>query len=363
MISDVLKVTGSWRQRMSIYGLTILLSLLFIWVLGFVLSDICSIKKPQWEDFEKTYLSKALVDKSKQLQKDINEKKAAIDRLNEQRRQLEESTKNAQVSIKQMDEKQKLLLQNGKTLSPQETEFNNANMAVFQKNQADDQKLAQEIITLTAETQSSTVALNDINSQLEKQREPAKKAYDKTYKKQLIIEASIQIAFLLSVLLIATYLLLRYRKTNYKMLLLALFVASIYKIIFVVHNYFPSEYFKYTLVLALIIVIGKTLLRFVHNANSSQPEILLKRYKEAYANFLCPNCEFPIRRGPMKYLYWNSRSLPKLGLSISDNLNSEEKEEAYTCPACGTGLFSTCQHCKEIRYSLLPVCQHCSKQP
>lgn len=362
MIKDYLAIKGSWRQRLFIYCLTFLLGLLFLWVLDFVLTDICSLQKPQWTEFEKTYLSKPLVDKRKQLQEGIDEKNASIERLSQQRVQLEASTKNVQISIKQIDDKQKLLLQNGKALSPQETEFNNNNMGLFQKNQLEDQRLAQTLIQLTSRLQGQTVTLKGVDTQLEKQRETAKKAFDKVYKKQLIIEATIQIVFLLFVLLIAVYLLLRYRNTNYKMPLLAFFIASLYKMILVVHAYFPSEYFKYVLILALIVVIGKTLVRFIKNSNSSQPEILLKRYRDAYTAFLCPNCEFPIRRGPMKYLYWDRRSVPKLFFPMTDNPECETKEEAYTCPVCGTGLFTACVHCKEIRYSLLPTCPHCSHQ-
>jgi hypothetical protein len=38
----------------------------------------------------------------------------------------------------------------------------------------------------------------------------------------------------------------------------------------------------------------------------------LSVYREAYERFFCPICEFPIRRGPLKYVFWSRRSIKNL---------------------------------------------------
>lgn len=361
MIKDYLDVKGSWRQRLFIYSMTFLLTLLFIWVLGFVIDDLGSMKKPEWSQFEKTYLSSSLVTQQKNLKEEIDQKNIAINQVIQQRTQLTESTKNAQTSIKELNEQQKLLLQNGKALSDKEMQFKTNNMELFQSNQAKDQKLAQTLITLTADQQTLSNELKKTDSLLEKQREPARKDYDKAFTREALFEAVIQILFLLAVIVLAALLFRRYQKTTYRLPLLAFFIAAIYKMIMVLHDYFPSEYFKYILILALIVIIAKILMLLIRNASSSEPQVLLKRFRDAYVYFQCPGCEFPIRRGPMKYLFWTRRTLPKLILREGGKSVSEEsaKEEAYTCPVCSTELFSTCDQCKKIRYALLPACPHC----
>lgn len=359
MIKQLLDVKGSWRQRMFIYFMTFLLGLLFVWALDFVVSDIQSMAKPQLENIEKEYLSPNLVQQEKALQRALDQKAEVIRQLTEQRQQLRSSTQSAQVSIKQIDEQQKMLLQHKKELSPSETKFKNNNMLLFQQNQARDQKLSQELIRLTSQQQALSNQLLSINQLLDVQRAPAKDAYEKAYRKQVWIEAAIQIIFLLAVLGLASFLIYRYRKTNYKLPLLAFFVAALLETIGVVHQYFPSEYFKYLLIAALIVIVSKLLLNLVKSAGSTKPDVLLKRYRDAYTYFLCPTCEFPIRRGPMTFLYWTRRSVAKLVARMAEPAQDPVREEPYTCPACSTSLFEECNKCRGVRYSLLPACQHC----
>jgi predicted RNA-binding Zn-ribbon protein involved in translation (DUF1610 family) len=83
---------------------------------------------------------------------------------------------------------------------------------------------------------------------------------------------------------------------------------------------------------------------------------LLKQYREAYEAFFCPICDYPIRRGPLKYMFWSRRSIRKLQVPpVSPN----GTEEPYTCPMCATKLFEECPSCHAIRHSLLPACEKC----
>ena len=70
-------------------------------------------------------------------------------------------------------------------------------------------------------------------------------------------------------------------------------------------------------------------------------------------------CNFPIRRGPLKYLSWNRRSLKKLTATPE---SVPTADEPYVCPACGTRLFEECGDCHAIRHALLPACSKCGKE-
>jgi len=65
----------------------------------------------------------------------------------------------------------------------------------------------------------------------------------------------------------------------------------------------------------------------------------------------------PIRRGPLKYVFWSRRSIKKLNFPRTD----AQPDETYTCPLCGTRLFEKCDACDAIRHALLPSCAHRGK--
>jgi predicted RNA-binding Zn-ribbon protein involved in translation (DUF1610 family) len=87
-----------------------------------------------------------------------------------------------------------------------------------------------------------------------------------------------------------------------------------------------------------------------------KPDWLLKQYREAYEHFLCPACNYPIRRGPLRYLFWTRRTLRRLRIPTQAGAQADEP---YTCPACGTVLFEECPSCHAVRHALLPVCSKC----
>jgi hypothetical protein len=82
----------------------------------------------------------------------------------------------------------------------------------------------------------------------------------------------------------------------------------------------------------------------------------LRQYREAYERFFCPVCDYPIRRGPLKYVFWSRRTIKHLHFPPQ---TPPPADEPYTCPACGTLLFEKCAVCGNVRHSLLPVCNHC----
>jgi hypothetical protein len=83
---------------------------------------------------------------------------------------------------------------------------------------------------------------------------------------------------------------------------------------------------------------------------------LVRQYREAYERFLCPVCEYPIRRGPLRFLFWTRRTAKKLPQSGSE---ASAERGPYTCPVCATRLYEECPACHEQRHSLLPACEHC----
>lgn len=121
------------------------------------------------------------------------------------------------------------------------------------------------------------------------------------------------------------------------------------------HTYFPSRYLKYFLVAGLLVAVVRILVYFIRAVAFPKAQWLTRQYRDAYERFLCPVCEYPIRTGPRKYLFWTRRTINKQVVP-----GEPENEKPYVCPACGTVLFEVCSSCGSIRHALLPHCQHCS---
>ncbi|MDP6850056.1 MAG: hypothetical protein QF524_03855, partial [Planctomycetota bacterium] len=100
----------------------------------------------------------------------------------------------------------------------------------------------------------------------------------------------------------------------------------------VMHEHFPSEFFKYIAIAAGIAIVLAFLVRSLRSASKPQPAALLNRRREAYHRGNCPECAYPF---PAKH------------------------GATFTCPSCGTGLFSKCQSCGESRHDLLRYCTNC----
>ena len=86
----------------------------------------------------------------------------------------------------------------------------------------------------------------------------------------------------------------------------------------------------------------------------------IKQYREAYERFLCPVCEYPIRTGLRRFLYWTRRTVHKT-IPAQASSGQPLQDEPYSCPSCGTTLFEDCRQCGHSRHSLLPHCSHCGE--
>lgn len=126
-----------------------------------------------------------------------------------------------------------------------------------------------------------------------------------------------------------------------------------------VHEYFLSRYIKYVLIGGLLIVVVRLLVYFIRTIAFPKTQWLVKQYREAYERFLCPVCEYPIRIGPRRFLFWTRQTVNKVPVPAGDGGG---EEESYSCPSCGSTLFEECSVCNNIRHGLLPHCRHCGAE-
>jgi len=349
---------GPWVHRFTVYLLAVALAVLIFWFLGFVVRDIRSIEGPQYVDIESRYVDRALMEKSASLDMRMAELSRGIDRVKEKKRVVEDGIGNLQRTIGQLAEFQRLSLQKGVALS--DTEQNNlaASLQAFLENQKRCQDLDQELSILVDQRRALEDERLRVGRDIEVQRRPAMEEFNRFARKHDLKLAALQLALLVPLLAATVFLVIRGRSSIYFPALIAPVAATLLKVSLVIHEYFPSRAFKYVLIVALILVVARLLVYFVRSIAFPKAQWLARQYREAYERFLCPVCDYPIRTGPRRFLYWTRRTVNRTVLPEASGTD----QDRYACPSCGTSLFDECVACHKMRHVMLPFCEHCGNQ-
>lgn len=347
---------GPWSHRFATVFFGILLSILFFWLLCFVVDDIGNLKGPQLQEVEKRHLDPVLVRRMDDLEKQIADINRKINDQKSRQALLRDSTSNSRQTMDQLLEMQRLSIQ--KNVKPTEAEQNALaeSEALFLANQKRYQGLNEDIVRLSEAERGLQERKREIETNLAGQREEARHEFDSLLQKHHLKVACLQLLFLIPLLLISVYFFLKKRSSIYAPLIYASGLATLVKVALVIHEHFPTHYFKYILLLVSIAVVVRILIFLIRSIAFPKLEWLIKQYREAYERFFCPVCEYPIRKGPMKYRFWDRRSIRKL---VPVEQPATAKDEPYTCPACGTMLYEECSSCHAVRHSLLPFCEQC----
>lgn len=351
------KPRGPWLQRFLINFFTLVMAVLVYWALGFVVDDIGSVEGPVYRDVETRYVDSSMSDRSKELAAEISSTDRAIAAKREEMRIISDSSTNLQGTINQLIELRKLSIQ--KSTSPGEEDSLNlsGSLAGFLESQRQYQAHNAELSKLSERKRALEAERSDLDKKIDEQKIPARREYQELAEKHRLRMAAWQLAVILPLLGAGAWMAAKKRGSVYFPVYLAFGGAVFLKAVQVIHNYFPTRYFKYAVVLGLLLVVVKTLTSLIKIAAFPKARWLTKQYREAYERFLCPVCEYPIRTGPRKYLYWTRRTVNKIPLS-----GDGAEEKPYTCPDCGTSLFEPCEACGGLRHSLLPFCRHCGAE-
>jgi len=346
---------GPWINRFVIRLLTLILAALVYWLLGFFVKDIRSIDGPAFDEIQMKHVDSALYDKLHSLDRRIRGVERRINTEREKQSMAEQSSRGLQQTIDKLMELQRLSLEKE---GAQSADKLSANLDDFLKTQKTFQELNANISDLMAEKRSLEDEKNEVKATIDEQLEPAREAYDYLDKRHDLKLAALQLAVLIPILLAGAFLMIKKRPSIYFPLFLAVGGAALIRVGLVIHDYFPEEYFKYILITVMLVAVGKMLIHFIKVVAFPKAQWLVRQYREAYERFLCPVCEYPIRVGPRRFLYWTRRTVNKV---LPQGAMSAE-EEPYSCPSCGTVLFEKCGECGGVRHALLPHCRHCGQE-
>ena len=336
--------------------LSILLTFFFYWLFSFVIDDMRDVSGPRLSQYENKYVDSRLESQRKSL---VNSKQLTERKINNYKRQqniISSNINSFDSTIRQLSNiKQNIIKQNENEY--EKIEIINNSLQMFLESQRKYLEHNQKIHDLLAQKYSLQNKIENIDRKLDDQRDTARQEYSKAQAKHKFYVAVMKISFCLLLIAVATFSLYKKRKSNYNFIFISLFLAACIISYQVMHSIFPNEVFKYVMIVSLIAVLI-SLIIYVVKINI-QPSLhkLQKKYREAYEKFVCPNCGFPIRMGPLMFLPWMKSFIKNNSIS-----NYEGKLVPYVCPNCNTNVFEKCNFCGDICFSLLPGCQSCGNE-
>lgn len=344
------KTKGSWGVRFFIFLLGIVLGVLFFWLLSFVEGDIGQMKGPDRNEIRVRVVDAAIDAQRNALNKEIETLTRQIQMQREQQAILSDSTGALQNTLTQLQKNPKLTEKSEQILQD--------SMAAFLKNQEKFQQYNQQIAELTDRQREKEDVLAEVSETLKSFEKKVDEEYWMLYKKHQFKVAAMKLSFLVPVLAVASFFFMKYRTAAYWPLVWAVFLAAFLKVVWVVHEYFPTQYFKYIALVGVIAVVLWILIYLIKMIIAPKKELLIKQYQELYDKCRCPVCSKPIRIGPLRFIGgMKKKSTVQVGAGLETT-----QPQAYTCPSCGTGLYNKCEKCGGIRHSLLPYCEHCGAE-
>lgn len=366
---------GPWMHRFLVRLLTVAMAILVYWVLDFVVGDIGNWPGPEWQRADRQKIEKKLIDEylikqSKALAEQIGETNRDIATARGRERILNESTTGSQRIMDQLIQLQRANLDKGVKPTKEEQDAQAKAVSQFLTNGKDHQKINEELASLTArlDSQQEEKRLQDkvlaekqklVDKALTEEQKSLDRENQSRFQAHQLKVAAVKLSVLVPLLLAAAFLFLKYRRSLYVPLVHAYGLAIMLMVSLVMHDYFPSRYLKYILIGVMLAIVVRALVLMLKKVAFPESDWLIGQYRDAYQSFFCPVCDYPIRRGPLKYMFWSRRSLKKR--SFPPNAASNV-DEPYTCPMCSTSLFEECSDCHSTRHTLLPSCHHCGDE-
>lgn len=350
---------GPLGHRILVWIFSVGVAVLAFWLLGYLLQDIDRAEGPSYQEMVTERIPQELSDQQQAIEKSIEEGRQRTTEVKEQRRVLGESITGSQQTINQLIDLQKLSMQDdAETLSDQEQSALADSLQSFLQLQQQSQTLSSELVSLNLQTQQQQRDRADTLQKITVASRPLMDDYQKASIRHQWRIAGIKLAILCPFLLLIGFLFLRRSSGTYTPIFYAFAASLIVRVLLVMHDHFPDNVFRYLLIITSLLVATWILIKLLRTIARPSKNWLLKQYREAYAAFICPECEFPIRRGPMRFTAWTRRTLRK-SVELTSATDASEGDVPYTCPCCETTLFETCKQCSKTRPSLLPACDKC----
>jgi len=352
------KTKGSRGIRFFIVVLAVVLGVLLYWLLSFIETDIGKIAGPRYESVRSRFVPQSYDLQRDELSREIQVVDRGIRTLKEQQQILGSSTAGLQNTINQLLEIQRESVQRDAQFPQDSLRTLQESQSAFLQNQEKNQQYTKQIADLTLERQQKDEELSALRYKMGQLEKDASAAHAELNRKHKLKVGAVKLSFLVPVFVIFAWLFMKYRAGMYWPLVWAAFLASFLKITLVAHEYFESRYFKYIAILVVLGIVLRILVYLVRMVASPRRDLLLRQYQQDYDKCVCPVCSKPIRTGPLRFAGCGKKGI----VVVSPQDAQSPAQPPYTCPSCGTTLYSKCDACGQVRHTLLPYCEHCGKE-
>ena len=322
-------------MRWTIRLLSVVLFFLFIWLLGFIIGDIDDLQRPNRQAFYDMGIDAELT----RAQQEFNITIEAI-QVDKGRQEGIKQNRSAAMGVardtwNQAQRVNQFELTAGRQPSDELREELAQAHERYIAAQATFEEANTKLADLSVQEYAIRQDLANLENQIKPQKEAALALYDKAWLVHNHTLAVYKLSFIIPVFLLAAWALAKKRESIYRPILKALIVASFLHVGAVMFEHFDAEYFKYIALCAAVLIVLAFLVRLLQSSAKPRPDLLLKQRRESYHRNTCPECAY---------------SYP------------DDHGDAFTCPACGTGLFANCNACGNSRHNLLPFCIHCGSE-
>ena len=324
-----------------------LFTLLAVWLLGFIMDDIGTLPGPSFSLVESKYLDPALVAKKSGLQKDLAEVIQLQKNEHEKQSLLRDSTSGSKETMDQLLDMQKLGLEKGVKPTAEEQKALADSEQLFLGNQEQYQQCNEKLTALTGRQQAIDQQIKGLDESIERQSGQAQKEHAQLMKLHNVKLAALKLIVLIPLLVLSVIAFLRWRHSLYAPFVYTSGAAVLFEVVMVMHQHFPTKYFKYLLLLAALAIVVRLLIYILKMAAAPKSDDWrLRACREAYKNSVCPSCAFPVKPGALRVL-------------LHSPADGSGEVRPYTCPACGVRVYERCGACGELRHSMLPFCEKC----
>ncbi|MCX7626154.1 MAG: hypothetical protein N2Z21_08090 [Candidatus Sumerlaeaceae bacterium] len=359
------KPRGTWGHRLGSHLLTVLLAMLVYWLLDMLTYDLNRVSWLMREEIEKRHVRQELVVQVASLRRQIDELARRIASEQEKIKVEEGGFLNIQRTMDQLIQLQRLQLEQKMAVNQGDQQNLNKIVESFRASHATIQQLRQNILDLQDKKTDVEGQLAKLEEELNHQRDYASHEFLKLQRHYQRAVAALQVIGLLALVGFGVRFRQRKPASPYAPVLLGLSLAATAKMVIILREHLPPQIFQYAMLAGLIVIVIRLLVYVVRSLQCPKKELLLRQFREAYEHFLCPVCEYPIRIGPRRFLYWTRYTVKKAPLAAGCVGRADETlsgEEIYTCPVCGTSIFEECPSCHRIRHAKLPFCSHCGAE-
>ncbi len=330
-----MKDTSPAGMRWTIRLLSAVLFFLFAWLLGFIIEDIEDQDPPEVQNFYDMGIDAELT----QAQQEFDITLEVIEADKERQEGIKQNRSAAMGVARDTWNQAQRVNQFELTAGRQPSDELREELAQAHERYIAAQATFEEANTKLADLNVQEYAIRQDLANLEKQIKPQRDAahthYDKAWEVHHRTLAINKLSFIIPVFLLAAWAVAKKRESIYRPILQALLLASFFQLGGVMHSHFTDRQFNYIATGAGALIVLAFLVRLLQSSARPRPDLLLKQRRESYHRNTCPECAY---------------SYP------------DDHGDAFTCPACGTGLFTNCNACGNSRHNLLPFCIHCGSE-